>query len=444
MISWIRIICIVLFNLVLIISQSSCFIRDEDVLDKNFTIPISIVGYENISTSASDKGSDQTIARFVFNVKNLNLENLVNSFCERYHVMQSSCKQLFEAVTKIRYEYFEEEMLKVEYAKNTSIINTQFIPNKHLIRDTFAASAEINNHFKSQEASQIMEQRLNEVFQLIREEIDIGRFRVKGIVRRISFIHSCTIIGERSRILLEIVELMIASGLMKEMEHVFILNYGQDVESPIMDNLIGIYPQIKLIQVSRDTSFFEVPTMYVMRLTAQLISSPESSFMPDINNHQILYLHTKGVSYQQIYQQIEDWRHLMLYFLVERHRTCFHLLASGDYDILGVNYRSNPRDMRGNFWWVRSQYFGSLQKLILIDSNKYTAEKWVYTFPVMRYFSFLESEVDHHHSLFPRERYEREDKVDRLPVRPGDVRDDQYSFTCPGAEGFLNYVKPKR
>jgi hypothetical protein len=41
---------------------------------------------------------------------------------------------------------------------------------------------------------------------------------------------------------------------------------------------------------------------------------------------QILYIHTKGVGYREDFQQVQDWRQVMLHFTVTLHQRCYHLL----------------------------------------------------------------------------------------------------------------------
>lgn len=71
----------------------------------------------------------------------------------------------------------------------------------------------------------------------------------------------------------------------------------------------------------------------------------------------ILYVHTKGASYRLVYDHIEDWRHLMTYFLIERYRDCLDSLSTLRYDAVGVNYSPVPtRHFSGNFWWTTGSY----------------------------------------------------------------------------------------
>ena len=47
---------------------------------------------------------------------------------------------------------------------------------------------------------------------------------------------------------------------------------------------------------------------------------------PKNENANILYLHTKGVSYDKSLQTVNNWIDYMLYYLVERHKECIELL----------------------------------------------------------------------------------------------------------------------
>ena len=64
----------------------------------------------------------------------------------------------------------------------------------------------------------------------------------------------------------------------------------------------------------------------------------------------------------------------MMYFLVEEHRTCYHLLASDAFDVLGVN--KYLRMFSGNFWWARASYLAGCPRPIL-TSERYYYESWL-------------------------------------------------------------------
>ncbi len=117
---------------------------------------------------------------------------------------------------------------------------------------------------------------------------------------------------------------------------------------------------------------------------------------------QYLYLHTKGVSHLVAKQSVTDWTDMMLHFLVEKHVMCGHLLASGAYDAIGVNYKSGfitakssktgtaasqpeyrggvSPHFAGNFWWTTGDHLSRLEELQYNQYkglNRLRAEMWL-------------------------------------------------------------------
>ena len=69
--------------------------------------------------------------------------------------------------------------------------------------------------------------------------------------------------------------------------------------------------------------------------------------------------------YYDSYLQIDDWRNMMLYFLVELHRVCFHLLSSEQFDALGytVSYKDDIKHSSFiilNFYLILISYISNL------------------------------------------------------------------------------------
>ncbi len=80
----------------------------------------------------------------------------------------------------------------------------------------------------------------------------------------------------------------------------------------------------------------------------------------------------------------------MSYHLVHRHRAVFHLLASGEFDVVGTNLRQAASHYRptspsplymlmGNFWWASVLYLRSLDPFVSRGhlSSKYDAELYI-------------------------------------------------------------------
>jgi hypothetical protein len=426
-----------------------CAMFNDNIQPKNLTITIQLYRED-----ASDTVENVS---FLFNVADHNLDFVVFQFCLHHHIPDLICNQLFDQVTKVRYDYLEQEMLKSEFTSGKSIINTQFIPNPHLLRSSFAINKEINNHFKKKSHSVDYERLLSPIsfslYDMIGSELvgTVHSLRTKTFVN-VAFIHSCSIEGENSRVLTEMVDIIISSRLIDSLDYLLIFNYGMPLsmdsdtttsnssDKSLISFRRDYSSKLLVVEVSEDTSYFEVPTIRIMQEFVKLfhLSYP-------MNHYQInlLYLHTKGVSYREIYPQIEDWRHFMMYFLVEQHKKCLNLLYSEQFDALGVNYKTNPRDFRGNFWWTTSNYLSQFSVVPLHGSNKYTAETFLGKQRFFRVYSFHESNVDHHYQRYERYLYVyKETDDDNFQQYSGSsgVADSysssSYSSLCKGGKMF--------
>jgi hypothetical protein len=78
---------------------------------------------------------------------------------------------------------------------------------------------------------------------------------------------------------------------------------------------------------------YEVPTINTIK-----------QFSENNPNTNILYIHTKGVSYDDSYIEETDWINMMLYFLLKR--DSIKLLET--FETLGCNYTENGRDFHAD------------------------------------------------------------------------------------------------
>lgn len=105
----------------------------------------------------------------------------------------------------------------------------------------------------------------------------------------------------------------------------------------------------------------------------------------------VLYLDIKGFQLNSR----EDWKNMMLYFLVERSFDCLCLLKK--YDAVGCDYKNTPTPhFSGNFWWSTSDHIKKLK-----DSGE---TGWLFSQPV-NYFNIHDSKIDHYIDNYPREKY---------------------------------------
>lgn len=180
------------------------------------------------------------------------------------------------------------------------------------------------------------------------------------------FLHSATMESGSYRILLDMLELITLSGLMDALDALYVLNYGHEVTADITSK----YPSVTWFHLLNETSYFETPSIRIMHRVAQSLQHRGW----EVN---ILYVHTKGASYRLVYDHIEDWRHLMTYFLIERYRDCLDFLSTLRYDAVGVNYSPVPtRHFSGNFWWTTTSYMSTLSELKYEESGKFEPEMW--------------------------------------------------------------------
>ena len=215
------------------------------------------------------------------------------------------------------------------------------------------------------------------------------------------FIHSCYKLDYGIDVLNHLVSTITKSGLLDHMEKVFIVNHGEVIPEDIqkMDQ------KIKVLHLSKRTSLFEVSTIQLLY-----------HFCKRNEDCNVLYLHTKGISRNEIQKRIEDWTNLMLYFLVEKHTDCLEKLDSNEYDTVGCNYfekdcygNRNPH-FSGNFWWVKSGYMNRLD--ITRVKTKHDAEFFVLSEPSVRLFNIYHSNVNHYEVEYPREIYAGFDVVE--------------------------------
>ena len=204
------------------------------------------------------------------------------------------------------------------------------------------------------------------------------------------FIHSCHIKEFGLERLEKFIELMTRSKLIDKLEKVYITNIGE----PIVNKNYG--DKYDIDNYSENTQLWEIPTLNKLYHF--------SSNNPHCN---ILYLHTKGISYIKNtprYNNVNDWIDLMTYFLIEKHNTCLSILKK-KYDTVGCNYYDKndgiPKHYSGNFWWASTNYIKSLTFDI---KTKVDTEMWICK-NKPKYYSCHQSPVDHYVNSYSRDKY---------------------------------------
>jgi len=207
-------------------------------------------------------------------------------------------------------------------------------------------------------------------------------------LERVVFLHSLTKNGD-TRILTELLDAIDAAPIRSSIDRIYIVNIGESIDL----NELGRAEAdgYRLINYSTDTKYFEMATLSVLRLFSSFHDSA-----------QVFYMHTKGASYDDIFPVIEDWRHLMAHFLMERGDEAIELL--NDFDVVGCNLMEKPNlHFSGNFWWANASYLVTLESPNL--SNRHEAEWWVCTGDGVRIRTLHDSGINHYQQRYPRENY---------------------------------------
>lgn len=125
-----------------------------------------------------------------------------------------------------------------------------------------------------------------------------------------------------------------------------------------------------------DVSQFEFPTLDLL-----------CQFAAEHDDYAVLYLHTKGASHAR--RSIDDWRAMMLYWMVNRWQECVAKLASG-YDAVGTTIMDSPvRHYQGNFWWATTEHIrrcGNPRNVVYTPTHhnqteRHKAEFWIIGLP---------------------------------------------------------------
>lgn len=186
--------------------------------------------------------------------------------------------------------------------------------------------------------------------------------------KNVCFIHSTMYHIWKDEVLLYLLRAIVESGLINQLSMIYINNIGDPLDPAKYKE---IHESIIVQNFSTSLDLFENCTIKSLHQYAKI--------HPDTN---ILYMHTKGISYEKnnpFVVGIFSWMRYMMYCLIHHHTSCLSLLEF--YDTVGTNFRpfqesnTNPDHYSGNFWWARSDYVSKLPVHHLKD--KYHAEFWL-------------------------------------------------------------------
>lgn len=202
------------------------------------------------------------------------------------------------------------------------------------------------------------------------------------------FIHSCTLENKGTKRLDNLINYINNKpNFLNSMEKIFINNIGIPID-------IDYGPKIQITNYSDNTNLYEKCTLNKIK------NFSENN--PDAN---ILYMHNKGISYDDDNVFVNDWINYMLYFLIDKYEYCIHLL--NNYNTIGVNYhdlKNNAKHYSGNFWWSNSDYLKNLDSLDESKEDKAIGELWLlnnlFSNNKLKYYCLHYSNVNHYHQKY--------------------------------------------
>ncbi|MEO2173994.1 MAG: hypothetical protein ABGY96_07835 [bacterium] len=201
------------------------------------------------------------------------------------------------------------------------------------------------------------------------------------------YFHICTI-GNWKNVVNELLKTIQSSGLFEDMKELRIGVLG-DGDVSFFETL----PKTKLLFQNADVSLYERPTLLALRRDAMAMDP----------NTPILYIHSKGVSGRRgKAQAVEDWRHLLSFWTIERYEDMKNTLQT--CDAVGINLKEKPRlHFSGNFWWSKASYLRTLPETI--GPSYCDPEYWIGRSRHHNFKSLFDSKVDHYKTTFPSDLY---------------------------------------
>lgn len=229
-------------------------------------------------------------------------------------------------------------------------------------------------------------------------KLNINNVYKNSATQTVCFLHSCNLPNKGTKRLEYLVKNIKLSGIECILDKIYVNNIGIPI-----DNTFG--DKYEICNYSDDPKLYEIPTINKMK-----------DFANDNPNTHVLYLHTKGVSFDDNYTQENDWIDMMLHFLVTKYKNCIYKLNTG-YNTIGCNYSGEinktifqhlmPYPLlhySGNFWWANTNYLKTLPYLSESIIVKNDAEFWLHT-NSPTYYNCHNSDINHYALTYPITKY---------------------------------------
>lgn len=175
-------------------------------------------------------------------------------------------------------------------------------------------------------------------------------------------------------IVIEQIELLRTSGLLDNVDKVYLTVIGSDEDLMWVESKLRPYP-IECVYHSSDGNVYEFPTLEYMKKIAE-----KEEFYA-------LYLHSKGSSYDvsdaknhERIKNIKAWRRCLEYWTILQWRKAISALKNGyaTYGALLMDNGRTPAHYSGNIWWTTSGNLRSCQYFRLPEKrSRWDAEFWI-------------------------------------------------------------------
>lgn len=183
------------------------------------------------------------------------------------------------------------------------------------------------------------------------------------------FYHVCAM-NDALTIVKEQVTALHISGLYSAADSIHVCVLGEVHRTlPIVQFLHQAGKKFRMEEVCPNNTLYERFTLNYMRA---IIEPNDVAF----------YFHTKGVSRMtmELYPCFEQWARMLLIMSLKNFQDTVRSLQTNECDAAGVNFLigNHPPHFSGNFWWVRGDYYLSLDPHIgpgYTDPEMYVCSK---------------------------------------------------------------------
>ena len=171
--------------------------------------------------------------------------------------------------------------------------------------------------------------------------------------------------------------------------HICALNNWKEIVKRLFDRIrsSGLYDKIDELRYSLlgdygclSDEIFQDPKFHNILYSPQIdlyesVTINKIWYAAQEEEFNVLYLHSKGVSYNGQDQRILKWVEYLTYFNIDRHEDCIEQLKEND--VVGVNiFNYIMIHYSGNFWWSKSSYINKSTQFCIHYSYN-APEYWI-------------------------------------------------------------------